>query len=192
MALKRQSQIQLPKGFRRESQADMVGCGINEMDCPLPLRFLCSHIGWISTICSSKTSAQPERNYQMNSKVYQKMKKWEKCIHGCIWVCVCSVTCLFLAVHHFAASLLNENWKHKCEIPHIFSPFGLCGSHACFSGALHWCVCMWVCVMCREGALHGLDFFFPLEKTPQKPTKQMGLFLVVYASSKLQSRSTRL
>lgn len=47
--------------------------------------------------------------------------------------------------------------------------------------------------MCREGALDGLVFFsFFLEKTPQKTTKQMGRFLVVYASSKLQSRSTRL
>lgn len=34
-------------------------------------------------------------------------------------------------------------------------------------------------------------FFFFLKKTPQKPTKQMGLFFVVYASSILQSRSTR-
>lgn len=84
--------------------------------------------------------------------------------------------------------------ENKCEIPHVFSPCGLCGSHACSSGALHWCVCMWACVMCREGVLDGLDFLiFSLKKNPpQKPTKQMGLFLVVYASSKLQSGSTRL
>lgn len=37
------------------------------------------------------------------------------------------------------------------------------------------CACACVC-MCREGALDGLDFF--LKKTPQKPTKQMGLFLL--------------
>lgn len=38
----------------------------------------------------------------------------------------------------------------------------------------------------------GFLKIFSLKKTPQKPTKQMGLFLVVYASSKLQSGSTRL
>ena len=37
------------------------------------------------------------------------------------------------------------------------------------------CACACVC-MCREGALDGLDFF--LKKTPQKPNKQMGLFLL--------------
>lgn len=97
-------------------------------------------------------------------------------------------------IHHFAASLLNENWKQKCEIPYVFSPFGLCGSHACFSGALHWCVCMWACVMCREGALDSLDFFFSffLKKNTTKTNQTNGTFFVVYASSKLQSRSTRL
>lgn len=100
--------------------------------------------------------------------------------------------CLFLAIHHFAASSLNENWKQKCEISHVFSPFGLCGSHACSSGALHWCVCMWACVMCREGALDGLDFFFFSLKKHHKNQPNKWDFFLVYASSKLQSRSTRL
>lgn len=98
---------------------------------------------------------------------------------------------LFLAIHHFAASLLNENWKRKCEIPHVFSQFGLCGSHACSSGALHWCVCMCVCVYVQRRCT-GWSGFFSLKATT-KPSQINGTsFFVVYASSKLQSRSSRL
>lgn len=78
---------------------------------------------------------------------------------------------LFLATHHFAASLLYENWKQKCKIPHVFSQFGLCGSHACSSGALRWRVCV-----CREGALDGLDFFHI--KTTTKTKQTNGTFLL--------------
>ena len=45
VAPKGQSQIQLPEGVRRESQVEMVGCGTNEIDCQLPLRFLHSDKG---------------------------------------------------------------------------------------------------------------------------------------------------
>jgi len=45
-------------------------------------------------------------------------------------------------------------------------------------------------VMCREGAREGLDFFFL--KKPTKTKQTNGTFFVVYASSKLQSRSSRL
>lgn len=47
------------------------------------------------------------------------------------------------------------------------------------------CACM-----CREGALDGLDFF--LKKNTTKTKQTNGTFFVVYASSKLQSRSSRL
>lgn len=45
--------------------------------------------------------------------------------------------------------------------------------------------------VCAE-KVHWMGWIFFLKKTPQKPNKQMGLFFVVYASSKLQSRSSRL
>lgn len=47
------------------------------------------------------------------------------------------------------------------------------------------CVCV-----CREGTLDGLDFF--LKKNTTKTKQTNGTFFVVYASSKLQSRSLRL
>lgn len=51
------------------------------------------------------------------------------------------------------------------------------------------CACACVC-MCKEGALDSLDFF--VKKKHHKNQANKWDFFVVYASSKLQSRSSRL
>lgn len=166
MAPKGQSKIQLIEAVCRECQVERVGCGATEIvychwgsyilikvkEAPDALQKL-QHsqkeaIQWITV------SIRGKKKRKKPTKKVGKMCPW---LH--LGVCV-FCDCLFLAVHHFAASLLNENWKLKCEIPHVFSQTGLCGSHACSSGALHWCVCMCVCVYVQRRCTGWSGCFF--------------------------------
>lgn len=120
----------------------------------------------------------------MNNSIYQK-KNGKKCIHGCIWVYVCSVTVYFL--QHIVL-LLHCYMRVENRIARFPLSFHSLGFVVPMPVLLELSVGARVCVQRR---CTGWSGFFSYKNHHKNQTNKWDFF-VVYASSKLQSRSLRL